>query len=49
VHGAPSTVASATVFVIAAVGPEAQASPGEFERMVRFAIQRMEKLSDEGE
>ncbi len=37
------------VFVIAAVGPEAQASPREFERMVRSAIQRMEKLSDEGE
>ena len=37
------------VFVVAAVGPEAQASPRDFERMVRFAIQRMEKLSDEGE
>ena len=37
------------VFVIAAVGPEAQASPREFERMVTLAIQHMEKLSDEGE
>ena len=37
------------VFVIVAVGPEAQASPREFERTVRFAIQRMEKLSNEGE
>lgn len=32
------------VFVIAAVGPEAQTNPRGFERIVRFAIQRMEKI-----
>ncbi len=37
------------VFVIAAVGPEAQARPREFERMVKVAMQRMEKLNNEGE
>lgn len=37
------------IFVIAAVGPEAQARPHEFQRMVKFAVQRMEQLSNEGE
>ena len=36
------------VFAVLAVGPETQTSPREFERMVRVATQRMEKLSDEG-
>ena len=35
------------VFVVAAVGPEAGVNPREFERMVRLAIHRLEKLSYE--
>jgi hypothetical protein len=35
------------VFVVAAVGPEAQSDPHGFERAVRRAMQRLEKLEED--
>jgi hypothetical protein len=35
------------VFVVAAVGPEAQSDPRGFKRSVRWAIQRLESLEED--
>jgi hypothetical protein len=37
------------VFVVATVGPEAQANPQGFGRMIKLATQRLEELTYEGE